>query len=401
MSLRSALDTEDGTTAPTARALSIAIGIYRLLPRGGLEDNCIRIAKALTERGHEVTIFVSADHPDLPIPTVSLAPASRPFSNHARVAEFARAFAAATKSGYERVVAFQPIPRADVLFSADWIRNRKETSLWRRLTPRFRTYADLEAGCFSAASKTRILGLSEPQMQAYVERYGTSSDRIAILPPTLPLAICQPERRTAKTRRRVRASLGIDERSTVWLWLGLQPAVKGLDRVLDALIDHQDTHLIVAGFPPSDRKAAQYKADALKKGVGNRVHWLGYIAGEELLDVIAAADALAHPARVDVTGGVILESIVNGLPVVASAVCGFADHVRKGDAGRIVPEPFSAEIFSQALGDVCGPANERYSANGIRYGRRPELYSGTSAACDLIEAETWPLAGRPAERTAS
>jgi UDP-glucose:(heptosyl)LPS alpha-1,3-glucosyltransferase len=100
---------------------------------------------------------------------------------------------------------------------------------------------------------------------------------------------------------------------------------------------------------------------------------------------------LAHPARVDVTAAVILEALINGLPVVATAECGFAHHIEEADAGKIVPPPFDGATFARLLAEVCGPRNATFSANGIAYGEAPELYSGLTLACDLIEADAWPI----------
>jgi UDP-glucose:(heptosyl)LPS alpha-1,3-glucosyltransferase len=374
-----------------ARRLTIALGVYRLLPLGGLEDNCIRIAAELQRRGHDVTLYVAGAHPEVPVKIVSLAPSHDPWANHARVARFAADFGAATRGRYDRTVGFQPLSGLDVLFSADWLRNQPFTPLWRRLTPRFRAYAALEQACFSNNSTTRIIGLSGPQIRAYLARYGTTADRIAIVPPTLSPDKRKPQLRTPERRAAFRADLGLDGAAKVWLWLGLQPSVKGLDRVIEALVDHPQAHLVVGGIGRGERKGSDFRQLAEKRGVARRIHWQGFLSGDRLVTAIAGADALAHPARVDVTGGVILEAIVNGLPVVATGVCGFAPHVLRSGAGRIVPEPFDAAAFSAALGEVCGPANAACSAKGIAYGHSPSLYSGTGITCDLIEAEQWPV----------
>ena len=42
-----------------------------------------------------------------------------------------------------------------------------------------------------------------------------------------------------------------------------------------------------------------------------------------LANLRVAADVLAHPSRVDVTGAVILEAVVNGLPAVATLAGSF------------------------------------------------------------------------------
>ncbi len=371
-----------------ARPLTIALGIHRLSPRGGLEDNCIRIGEELTRRGHKVSFFVAGALPKHANAVTSLAPRfTLPF-NHSRAAHFAKAFIAATSNRFDRTVAFQPIPGADILFTADWVRKRKDVPEWR-MTPRLRTYRALEAGCFGPSSKTRILALSEPQISAYIDAYGTSRERIAILPPTLAAVKRRPEHRTEAVRQKMRAELGLDPSAPVWLWLGLQPAVKGLDRVLKALEHHPETHLLVIGVDGADHKARAVVAQAKKANISDRIHWLGYIPEPRLLDCVAAADVLAHPARLDITGGVILESIVNGLPVVATSICGFATHILDSGAGKVIQEPFDGDAFSSSLADVCGRQNAVYSANGIAYGDNPILYSGTEVACDLIE--DWPI----------
>lgn len=242
---------------------------------------------------------------------------------------------------------------------------------------------------------TRVIGLARPQIDAYRQRYGTPAERIVIAPPTMARERRQPERRSMELRADVRGELGIPEDAPCWLWLGLQPAVKGLDRVIKALSHSPRSHLLVGGLTEDDPKARTLVALAKKMGVADRIEWLGYISGDKFFAAIAAADALAHPARLDVTGGVILEALVNGLPVATTDNCGFAEHVIRSGAGKVVRgDPFDADAFEGALADICGPGNVGYSANGVRYGTVRNLYSGTSIACDLIEADAWtgPLA---------
>ncbi len=369
--------------------LRIALAIHRLEPRGGLEDSCIRIAEELQRRGHDVTVFVTGSHSSPSIRTVSLTPpVGFPFTS-ARIALFARNFIEATREGFDRTVSFQPIPGTDILFTADRLRSVPDAPVWRRLTRRFRTYARLEEGCFAAQASTRIIAVSAQQIEACAARYGTGRDRMTLLPPTLSRDKSRPEHRTESVREKVRANLGLDAGTPLWLWLGIQPTVKGLDRVLQALERAPATHLMVAGLTRDDRKLK----GLVPRTVENRAHWFGYVSGGALMDCIAAADLLAHPARVEVTGGAILEAIVNGLPVVATAVCGFSSHIVASGAGRVLPEPFDPGLFSAALADVAGPANATCSARGIAYGRTADLYSGISVASDLVEAESWPVAG--------
>jgi UDP-glucose:(heptosyl)LPS alpha-1,3-glucosyltransferase len=385
--------------------VKIAIGIHRLLPRGGLEDHALRIAAELSRRGHEIVLHATGELPNAGVATVSLDRRPKPLTNHGAMTAFAADFIRATRGRFDRTVAFQPMPGIDVLFLADHLRDRPDVPFWKRLSPRFRAYARLEAGCFGTHSRTRVVGLARRQMQAFVLRYPESAARIAILPPTITEERRRPLLRTAELRRQLAARLALDEVSPIWLWLGLQPHIKGLDRAIEALALAPGATLLVGGVAPADRKLAAIRRRAGQLGVSDRIRWLGYLSGDDVPAHFAAADVLAHPARVDVTGAVILEALVNGLPVVATDVCGFAPHIELSRAGEVLASPFVVKDLAAALTRVCGPENAALSRNAIAYGQSTELYSGLSVACDLIEAAAWPAeitmaADPPASETA-
>jgi UDP-glucose:(heptosyl)LPS alpha-1,3-glucosyltransferase len=100
---------------------------------------------------------------------------------------------------------------------------------------------------------------------------------------------------------------------------------------------------------------------------------------------MAAADLLVHPARVEAGGIVIVEAIVNGLPTIATALCGFSSHIRRADAGIVIPEPFTGHALIDALRrGTDRQARARWSANGVSYGADPELYAGIDRALEAI-----------------
>jgi UDP-glucose:(heptosyl)LPS alpha-1,3-glucosyltransferase len=370
--------------------VKIAIGILKLSPRGGLEDHALRISAELARRGHEVALHTTGKLPETGVAAVSLDRGPSTFTNHGRVNTFARAFQRVTAGRFDRIVGFHPMPGLDVLFLADHLRNRQDVPVVKRLLPRFRTYARLEASCFDGSSKTRVLGLALPQMRAFAERYPESRSRIVVLPPTITDARRKPHLRTADRRRQMAARLGIEGSPQTWLWLGLQPHIKGLDRVVEALAMVPDATLLVGGIKLGDSKLASVNRRIARLGIAKRIRWLGFMSDDDVPAAFATADVLAHPARVDVTGGVILEALTNGLPVVATDCCGFSTHVALSGGGRVISSSFGRDEFVRALAEVCGPQNAAMSQQGISYGESPALFSGLSAACDLIEADSWP-----------
>jgi UDP-glucose:(heptosyl)LPS alpha-1,3-glucosyltransferase len=45
---------------------------------------------------------------------------------------------------------------------------------------------------------------------------------------------------------------------------------------------------------------------------------------------------------------VLLEALVAGLPVLTTAVCGYAHYMVEADAGLVVPEPFEQACLDQS-----------------------------------------------------
>lgn len=365
--------------------LSVAMAINRLTPKGGLEDNCLRVAAELASRGHRIVIF-TAEPASVPgIETRLLKGPDAAKTNHGRMLKLAQTCRREFKKAeFDRTIAFQMMPGPDYVFLADPIRQADGLDIWKRLTTRYRVYKSIEADTFAPASKTRIIGLSQAQMDPFVRSYRLSPDRYRIAPPTLNPGKIRPEVRTVQTRQKVRADLGLAPATPVLLSLALHGWVKGLDRTVDALDGMKDAVLLVAGIEPDSKAAATTLANAKSPDVRERIRFLGFLEPDRLLDVMAAAHVLAHPARREVTGAVILEAIVNGLPVVATDICGFAGHIEEANAGEILNGPFAPEAYRSALQRVIGNS-AALSQNGIAYGRNPWLCSGISQVCDWIE----------------
>ncbi|MFD2182719.1 glycosyltransferase family 4 protein [Rhodoplanes azumiensis] len=363
----------------------VALAVVKLFPGGGLQRDCLAIARAVRERGAAVTILTAeraaggfAD--DL---AVEILPVTGR-TNHGVQAAFAAAVAAASPN-FDAMVGFNKMPGLDLLYCADpSIAARIHRLSWRALLPRYRTFRRLEAGAFAPGMPTRLLLLARPQAAAYRAAWGTEPDRITVLPPTAARDRRQPRLRHDGTRERLRAALGLGD-EIAWLAVAVQPATKGLDRTVAALAGRPGARLLVAGLAAGDKAARSTLKLAKQHGVAERIRWLGH--REDVPAVMAAADLLVHPARLDITGTVILEAVINGLPVITSGICGYAEHVALAEAGLVLPEPFAEADLAAALATAADPARRAaWSANGAAYGETPELYTGREAAAEAILA---------------
>lgn len=376
----------NGRTWPEHRgqALDIAFGIVRLFPQGGLQRDCVRLAEVLKGRGHRVTIFTSRfDGPhdrDLNVAVMPVTAAT----NHGVDLAFARKFAEVAGGRFDRVVGFNKLFGLDMLYCADpSVRERRRFALLLAF-PRHAVQLRLERASFSPDASTHILALTPALAEAYRKHWGTPQERFTIIPPGIDLRRCKPALRNPDQRRITRSALGLGSDRRVWLLVGAKPFTKGVDRAVAALRCEPDATLLIVGVDAQAADGRRVLAEARRRGVADRVRLLGY--REDIPELMAAADLLVHPARLEVTGQVILEAIVNGLPVVVSGLCGFAQHVREAEAGIVLPEPFAQTDLEAALvrardSDLAA----RWSANARRYGERIQPVVGLEVAADVIE----------------
>jgi len=360
----------------------IALAVFRLSPAGGLEQHALRLADILARRGCQVTM-ITTRQPATPPPGVELERvAARGSTNHGRLAAFAEDAGHAVAGRFDRSVAFHAIPGFDAIFCAD---PSRATPGPRRWLPRYRTYAELERRALAGGSGP-VLMLSSAQLGGFAANHPAARPRLKLLPPTVDRLRADPRAATPTARMAARRSLALGG-GPIWLWLGLQPHTKGLDRVLQALPAAQAARLLVCGLDPASRGGHDALRLATRLGVENRVGWLGFVDDQGLGEAMAAADLLVHPSRADVTGTVILEALASGLPVVTTAVCGYGEHVVAAVAGVVLDEPFQAADLDRALGEATPERLAIWSVNALAYAGRDELYSGLERAADLILAD--------------
>jgi UDP-glucose:(heptosyl)LPS alpha-1,3-glucosyltransferase len=345
--------------------MKVVLAVFQLEKRGGKERDCLAVARALRERGHDVVIVTTSQAtPDLAPLRVTTLP-RQGSSNHARMRNFARTVKTAIAAERpDAVLAFDRVPGADFHFAADAAIAARKAG-WQTWLPRRKTYLALERGVFAPSSHTRVFFLTERQRDEYATAYGFDASRAIVLP-----LILHDERydaaKTPANRERIRDELKLPREAVVAVSIAVKPRQKGVDRTLDALADHPTLHLLVAGS--SDDWIMQ-QARAL--GIAERVHVLPYVAN--VMDLMAAADFLAHPARNEAAGQVIGEALLAGTPAIVSAICGYADEVQRSGAGLVVPEPFDPRAFSERLTIML---------NGL-----PQMRDGAKAAAAHLQEQ--------------
>jgi glycosyltransferase involved in cell wall biosynthesis len=135
------------------------------------------------------------------------------------------------------------------------------------------------------------------------------------------------------------------------LFVGRLNLIKGPDLLLEAFCILKDrildVDLVFAG--PDGGMLAQLRAMAKSHGLGQRVHFVGYLGGCEKSDAYHAADLLAVPSRHEAMSIVAVEAGMCGTPVLLTDQCGF-EQLQEVGGGWIVPA--SVQGLEQGLMNV-------------------------------------------------
>lgn len=363
--------------------------LFDYFPFGGLQRDCLKIARLAAVRGHEVSILTrtwQGERPaDVQIELFGRHGWSNITRNRAWLKQLARTL---PERGLDGVIGFNKLAGLDVYYGSDPCYAAKVARLkpfWYRWLPRYRHFSQLERSVFAQGRRTHALVLTEQEIPRYREFYDTEPERFHVLPPGIERRTFNGDDRAA-ARGRLRREHGWPAEERLLLLVGSGFRVKGLDRAVEALASlpsslRNCTRLVVIG----QNRPGEFAWRARRLGVAERVHFLG--GRNDVFDWLLAADLLVHPARSEAAGMILLEAMTAGLPVLATDVCGYAFHIERAGAGRILPSPFSPTQCAIALREML-VAKERdaWRSNGIAYTAREDLYSCHHRALELIES---------------
>ncbi|MFT3759905.1 glycosyltransferase family 4 protein [Thauera sp.] len=368
--------------------MQLAFCLYKFFPFGGMQRDFLRIAQACQARGHAIRVYVLEWQGEVPAGFEVVHVPVRALFNHHRYRRYTDWVQAdLARRPADRVVGFNKMPGLDVYYAADPCFEDKAQTLRNplyRLGSRYRHFAAYERAVFGPDSRTEILMISSVQQPLFVRHYGTPVSRFHLLPP----GIAADRRATpnaAAIRAEFRNEFKLGDEDLLLVQIGSGFKTKGVDRSLKALAALPDalkrrTRLMVIG--QDDPKP--FKLQAATLGLGERVDFLK--GRSDVPRFLLGAELLIHPAYNENTGTVLLEAIVAGLPVLASAVCGYAHYIEDADAGRVVPEPFVQAQLDRMLAEMLtdGDARRRWQTNGLAFAEHADLYSLPERAADVI-----------------
>lgn len=186
----------------------------------------------------------------------------------------------------------------------------------------------------------------------YLVHYGAKKEKIFRYPFTsVRRKDMETEPVTKEQQKKLREKLSLPEKKIV-LTVGQMIPRKAPDVLIRAALTlDQDAGIYLIGGKPGEEEERLVK----ELGVQKRIHFLEFMAKEELREYYLAADVFVLPTREDAWGLVINEAVACGLPVVTTHRCiAGMEMLREGRNGFLVPteEPEQlAEAVNRILKD--------------------------------------------------
>ena len=236
------------------------------------------------------------------------------------------------------------LPHVVTFHTLGWLKNR--------LGP-FHDETDLRIDWENRIARTchRILVATEAEKAALVQQCQLDANRVAVVPFGVNAATFDNT-----SMRRARQRIGLPMETPVILFVGRFVALKGIERLMEAIAmldTPEDVRLLLIGGDGAASAATlNLKAQSQRLGIDRRVIIPGRIEHAELVNYYNAADVVAVPSYYESFGLVVLESLACGTPVVATPVGVVESVVRTGENGIVVRDPTAAGIagaLSQVL----------------------------------------------------
>jgi glycosyltransferase involved in cell wall biosynthesis len=184
-------------------------------------------------------------------------------------------------------------------------------------------------------------------------------------------------------RSRLRAALGTPPDRVVIVAVSRLVARKGYRELAAAMREVPEAELWVAGERLVSDRGEDMAAALHEAGLGGRLRMLGY--RDDVAAVLAAADIFVLPSYFEGLPMSVIEAMLTGLPVVATAIRGPREQVVPDVTGLLVPAR-AVPPLAAALRRLAGDRALRAAMGAAGRARALELYDETKVLARTIEA---------------
>ena len=354
-----------------------------LTPLGGMDAANHALARHLAARGDELHLVAHRAWHDLQgLPSVTVHQVWRPFGRHLfgspMLARAGQRLWARLQRRQARVIANGGNCR---LHGANWVHYVHAAFAPQLAGPKtqhakawFTHRRDVAAERAALHAASVVICNSQRTARDVVERVGVPPARVAVVyygtDPARFSAIDAETRAAARTRLGVR-----DDRPLIGFVGALGDRRKAFDTLFAAWVSlcrrHDwDATLLVVG---SGAELDSWRARTAAVGLGDRITFLGF--RDDVPQVLAALDALVHPARYEAYGLSAHEAICRGLPTLVSASAGVAERYPDVLGDLLITDPDDEEELAERL---------------LRWHARRDAYRDACGVfADTLRQRTW------------
>jgi len=162
-------------------------------------------------------------------------------------------------------------------------------------------------------------------------------ERVSVWPPAVDSELFCPDRASVAMRNRL--SNGHPDEPLLITVSRLAPE-KNLSLLAEVMERLPEGRLAIVGDGP-------HRTALERRFRGTRTNFVGYLAGQELANAYASADAFLYASETETMGNVVLEAMACGLSVVAPRAGGIPSLVTHGETGLLFTPGDSTEAAGQ------------------------------------------------------
>ncbi len=223
---------------------------------------------------------------------------------------------------------------------------------------RIETERDLAKSCH------RIISPTEKERDELIQYYGSSPERIGVVPCGVNMELFQP-----LDKEMAKKELGFGDDKII-LFVGRIEPLKGIEKLLKAIPHLQNRQgarlVIIGGGEQSQEETERLKRLSRDFHIEDSVTFLGAVNHERLPYFYSAADACVIPSYYESFGLVALESLACGTPVVTNNVGDFKNIISQGETGYVVADNEPLHLAEKIDLLLSRPGSDKNSALSIR-----------------------------------
>jgi len=231
-----------------------------------------------------------------------------------------------------------------------------------------------------------IAALSDYVAEQFKEHYGTSKERIVVIPNGVKTDKQINAGQAERLRSQILSKLSLKEadKPVLFLFVANNFRLKGLEVLIKAMAaaarcdTERKGYLIVAG----NGRTHKYRHIAKRLNISERVVFLGHIG--HIQNALSLTDVAILPTFYDPSSRYILEALAAGKPVITTRFNGATDLFENNRHGKVIDSPGDISALAEAIVYFTDTNNIEKASASIVEDNLKERISINRAAKQLI-----------------